>query len=63
AVYNLTLSERRADAVRDYLVRNFGISGTRLETIGLGQTALAIPTGDNVNEPRNRRVHIVNIGS
>lgn len=63
ADYNMILSERRAQAVRDYLVQQFGISRTRLETIGLGQTALAVPTGDNVNEPRNRRVHIVNIGS
>lgn len=61
--YNMVLSERRAQAVRDYLVQQFGISRTRLETIGLGQTQLAVPTGDNVNEPRNRRVHIVNIGS
>lgn len=63
ADYNMILSERRAQAVRDYLVQQFGISRTRLETIGLGQTALAVPTADNVNEPRNRRVHIVNIGS
>jgi outer membrane protein OmpA-like peptidoglycan-associated protein len=63
ADYNMILSERRAQAVRDYLVQQFGISRTRLETIGLGQTQLAVPTGDNVNEPRNRRVHIVNIGS
>jgi OOP family OmpA-OmpF porin len=61
--YNLALSERRAAAVRDYLTQRFGISATRLDTIGLGQTRLAVPTGDNVNEPRNRRVHIVNIGS
>lgn len=61
--YNQMLSERRADAVRDYLVQRFGISRTRLETIGLGQTQLAVPTASNVDEPRNRRVHIVNIGS
>lgn len=61
--YNLWLSERRAEAVRDYLVRTFGISPHRLETVGYGQTRLAVPTGDNVNEPRNRRVQIVNIGS
>lgn len=63
ADYNMLLSERRAQAVRDYLVQRFGISRTRLETIGLGQTSLAVPTADNVDEPRNRRVHIVNIGS
>ena len=35
----------------------------RVPIIAGEQTALAVPTGDNVNEPRNRRVHIVNIGS
>lgn len=63
ADYNMLLSERRAQAVRDYLVQRFGISRTRLETVGLGQTRPAVPTGANVDEPRNRRVHIVNIGS
>jgi outer membrane protein OmpA-like peptidoglycan-associated protein len=60
---NQALSERRAAAVRDYLTSRFGVEGARLVTIGLGQTRLAVPTGDNVDEPRNRRVQIVNIGS
>ncbi len=59
---NQALSERRASAVRSYLTSNFGVETSRLVTVGLGQTQLAVPTADNVDEPRNRRVQIVNIG-
>lgn len=59
---NQALSERRAAAVRSYLTQNFGIEASRLVAIGLGQTRLAVQTPDGVDEPRNRRVQIVNIG-
>lgn len=59
---NQALSERRAAAVRSYLTQNFGIQPDRLIAIGLGQTRLAVQTPDGVDEPRNRRVQIVNIG-
>jgi len=59
---NQALSERRAAAVRGYLTQNFGIEAGRLVAIGLGQTQLAVQTPDGVDEPRNRRVQIVNIG-
>ena len=35
--YNLTLSQRRADVVRDILVGTFKISPKRLQSIGLGE--------------------------
>lgn len=35
--YNRTLSRERARAVRDYLVREHGIDGTRLRTVGFGE--------------------------
>jgi OOP family OmpA-OmpF porin len=38
--YNLTLSQRRADAVRDILVTTFKISPKRLQAIGLGEEQL-----------------------
>lgn len=60
---NQALSDRRAAAVRDYLTARFGVEGARLVAVGLGETRLAVDTGDNVDEPRNRRVQIVNIGS
>jgi outer membrane protein OmpA-like peptidoglycan-associated protein len=61
AELNQALSERRAAAVRDFLVRRFGVNPTRLEAVGLGQTQLLVPTPDNTPMPRNRRVQVVNI--
>ncbi|MGX9963595.1 OmpA family protein [Roseomonas sp. F4] len=61
AAMNQALSERRAAAVRSYLMERFGVSGSRLESVGLGQTQLLVPTGNGVNEPRNRRVQIINL--
>jgi OOP family OmpA-OmpF porin len=57
AEYNLKLSERRADAVADYLVAK-GVSRDRLTTKGFGKTNLAVETPDQTPEPRNRRVEI-----
>lgn len=59
---NLALSARRAQAVIDYVASHGRISSARLEPIGLGATDLAVPTGPNVPEQRNRRVRIVNLG-
>lgn len=58
--YNQKLSERRAAAVREFLVSN-GINSSRLSSIGYGKTQLKDPSAplDNVN----RRVEIINIGS
>ena len=55
--YNLKLSQKRAEAVADVLV-NDGVNPARISPRGFGETHLKIPTGDNVNEPRNRRVEI-----
>jgi len=57
--YNQDLSERRAQAVADYLVRQ-GVSRARIATRGYGEDPqyLRVRTGDGVNEPLNRRVEI-----
>jgi OmpA-OmpF porin, OOP family len=57
ARYNLKLSERRADAVRNEMVA-VGIPSAEIVTVGRGEADLAVPTPPNVNEPRNRRVVI-----
>lgn len=60
--YNMALSERRAQASKEYLINN-GISSDRISTISYGETRLAlpeIPTPENKEsrEARaNRRVH------
>ena len=62
AGYNMILSERRANAVREYLMSQ-GVSGDRLTTIAYGETRLAvpeIPTKKNKHSKEakaNRRVH------
>jgi outer membrane protein OmpA-like peptidoglycan-associated protein len=38
--YNLTLSQRRADAIRDVLVTTFKVSAKRLQAVGLGEEQL-----------------------
>jgi len=60
---NQALSERRAAAVRDYLVAKFGVSPNRLVAVGMGETQLLVPTPDETSNARNRRVQVVNIGS
>jgi OOP family OmpA-OmpF porin len=55
--YNLALSKKRANAVRTELVHD-GVGGNMIQTSGVGENDLAVPTGQDVNEPRNRRVEI-----
>lgn len=56
--YNMALSLRRANAVKDALVRE-GVPATAISVIGRGEQGLLVQTGDNVREPQNRRVEIV----
>lgn len=58
--YNMALSLRRANAVKDQLVRD-GVPATAITVSGRGEEGLLVPTGDNVREPQNRRVEI-NVG-
>lgn len=54
--YNQRLSERRAQAVRDVLVNQYGVSGQRVDSVGYGETR---PVADNSTEEGrqiNRRV-------
>lgn len=52
--YNLVLGTRRAESVRDYLVRK-GIDGTRLESASLGETAPFDPGHNEAAWDKNRR--------
>jgi outer membrane protein OmpA-like peptidoglycan-associated protein len=57
--YNQELSERRADAIKRYLVDKYGIGSADLVTVGYGKSKLKDP-----NQPLaevNRRVQVVNM--
>ena len=56
--YNMALSLRRANAVKDALVRE-GVPATAIAVIGRGEAGLLVQTADGVREPQNRRVEIV----
>jgi outer membrane protein OmpA-like peptidoglycan-associated protein len=56
--YNMALSLRRANAVKDALVRE-GVPATAIAVVGKGETMPLVPTADGVREPQNRRVEIV----
>ncbi len=47
--YNMALSLRRANAVKD----------AAISAVGVGEAGLLVQTGDGVREPQNRRVEIV----
>jgi outer membrane protein OmpA-like peptidoglycan-associated protein len=55
--YNLALSERRADSVRDFLQQN-GLKDVTIRTEGLGESQPRLPNTSEANRSRNRRVDI-----
>lgn len=57
-VANDELSLKRAKVVSQLLVDK-GATASRLESVGRGKRELLIPTADEVDEPKNRRVEIV----
>ena len=59
AEFNQRLSERRASAVRAYLIATIGIAPDRLTAQGFGKTQLLDPT--RPEDGVNRRVQIVNV--
>ena len=56
--YNLDLSQRRADAVRAYLIEQ-GVDSSRLESQGYGETKPVDPSETRAAWAKNRRVEFV----
>jgi OOP family OmpA-OmpF porin len=59
AAYNLKLSKRRADSVRDYLIKNFNISPNRLAAEGFGEEQPAASNDTAEGRRINRRIQAV----
>lgn len=58
--YNLELSIKRAQAVREALVTTFRVPGDHLFAVGLGEEQLRDPS--NPDAAVNRRVQLINLG-
>jgi len=56
--YNLSLGERRANAVRDYLL-NRGIAAGRMRTVSYGEERPIDTNNTDAGRAMNRRAHIV----
>ncbi len=54
--YNLDLSQRRAQAVVDYLIQKVGIAVNRLEAVGYGESRPAYSNDTKEGQAKNRRV-------
>lgn len=55
--YNMALGERRANAVRDYMVVN-GVASYRIETVSYGEEQPVAYGGGESNWSQNRRVEL-----
>lgn len=56
---NQVLSERRAAAVRDFLVANYGVTADRLTAAGYGASRPVAPNDTPEGRAQNRRVELV----
>lgn len=56
--FNLDLSRRRADAVKEYLVRSLRIDGAKIHTAGFGKRQPLVAGGSITEQAQNRRVEI-----
>jgi len=54
-VYNLKLSQKRAESVVNYLVKHFGVPASRLSAIGYGETKPIDDNSTKIGRQRNRR--------
>ncbi|MBI3898696.1 MAG: OmpA family protein [Gammaproteobacteria bacterium] len=59
AAYNLQLSRKRAQSVKDALVQIYGVNAARLGTRGFGDTKALAKNDNEAGRAQNRRVELV----
>jgi outer membrane protein OmpA-like peptidoglycan-associated protein len=57
--HNQNLSEKRAEAVRQFLIATYGLDGDRLESTGFGESVPAADNDTPEGKQQNRRVELV----
>ena len=60
--YNLKLSKKRAEAIKDILVKKYHINPLRIVVKGFGEAYPLVPNNTATNRALNRRVEIIGIG-
>ena len=58
--YNLTLSQRRADVIRDIMISTFKVSPKRLQSLGLGEEQMLDSL--HPSAPVNAQVQLITVG-
>ncbi|BCS54658.1 OmpA family protein [Geobacter sp. SVR] len=53
---NMKLSQRRAESVRNYLIKEFGIAPQRIKAVGFGPTKPVADNKTKAGKERNRRI-------
>jgi OmpA-OmpF porin, OOP family len=61
AAYNLELSKKRAAAVKEYLMMNHSIDGSRIVTDGKGATQPVADNSTETGKAQNRRVEFIKL--
>jgi OOP family OmpA-OmpF porin len=56
---NIKLSQRRADSIKAYLVKKFGIDSSRIKTVGYGPNKPVASNATKEGRQKNRRVNAV----
>ncbi len=59
--HNLTLSQNRANSVREYLIATYGVGADRLEAKGQGESSPIDTNDSSEGKANNRRVELVKI--
>jgi OOP family OmpA-OmpF porin len=54
--YNRKLSQRRADSVREYLVKKLGMNGKLLTAVGYGESKPVATNDTDAGRAENRRI-------
>jgi len=57
--YNMKLSQRRADAVRTFIIEQHGVDAGRLTAKGFGETKPVASNATDEGRAKNRRVEAV----
>jgi len=59
ASHNKKLSQARADSIRQYLIDNFGVDGSRITAVGYGEERPIASNATKAGKQKNRRVEAV----